>query len=247
MQAQYAEFAGWLYQDLGDFGGAGNWLDRALELSHAVGDDDMTTYILARKSQLAGDARDAAGAVDMADPAAHMARPRSRLAAVTPTYAAYGHALFGESAETLRVLDDADTHLDRVDDDLDAQWASWLNKQYIAVQRARCLEILGDHGQAAEVFQQAIEGIPPAYRRDRGVYLARESLAHAHAGDPALAATVGMRALEIAAETGSGRIVAELAVLDADLAPAASIPEVADFRTALTDVIPQVALRKERA
>lgn len=87
---------------------------------------------------------------------------------------------------------------------------------------------------------------PPGYRRDRGVYLARESLAHAHAGDPALAATVGMRALEIAAETGSGRIVAELAALDADLAPAASIREVADFRAALTDVIPQVALRKER-
>lgn len=55
MQAQYAEFAGWLRQDLADFGQAGRWLDRALEWAHAAGDRDMATYILARKSQLAGE------------------------------------------------------------------------------------------------------------------------------------------------------------------------------------------------
>jgi tetratricopeptide (TPR) repeat protein len=158
MQAQYAEFAGWLHQDLGDFSRAQYWLDRALEWSHAVRDQEMATYILARKSQLAGDMHDGAATVDLAAAAAGMSRPRSRLAAVAPTYAAQGHALLGEASETARVLDSAYEALGSLDDDPDLQWAAWLDTVYVTVHRARCLETLGEHGQAAEVFQRAIRG-----------------------------------------------------------------------------------------
>ena len=237
MQAQYAEFAGWLHQDLGDFTRAGHWLTRALEWSHAAGDQVMVTYILARKSQLAGDMHDGQAAVDMADVAANSARPRSRLAAAAPTYAAHGHALLGENAQTLRVLDDANDKLVDLDDDPASHWGSWLDAAYVTIQRARCLEILGDHSQAADVFRQAIADLRPEYRRDRGVYLAREARA-LYAADPEQAAAAGMSALAIAAETGSGRIVHELARLDADLATWQSAPEVADLRTALNDIIP---------
>ena len=245
IQAQYAEFAGWLHQDLGDFGQARHWLDRALELSHAAGDQEMATYILARKSQLAGDMHDGTGSVDLAVAARNMARPRSRLAAVAPTYAAHGHALLGEESETLRALDDAGAGLSDLDDDPSSRWASWLDPAYIAVQRAHCLEILGKHGQAATIFKQAISGMAPAYRRDRGVYLAREARAHAHAADADLAASSGMQALVIAAETGSGRIVSELARLDIDLAAWRSVPEVEDFRNAFTEIIPTQATSRE--
>lgn len=238
MQAQYAEFAGWLHQDLGDLRRAQYWLDRALEWSHAVGDVEMTTFIMARKSQLAGDALDGTGTVDLAEAAATMARPRTRLAAVAPTYAAQGHALLGEESETARALDGAYEALGNLDDDPASQWAPWLDTSYVTVHRARCLEILGEHGQAAEVFQQAIAELPAPYRRDRGVYLARGALAHAHVGEPAQAATIGSQALAIAAETGSGRIVNELARLDNDLTAWRSVPEVGEFRTALTEIIP---------
>jgi tetratricopeptide (TPR) repeat protein len=238
MQARYAEFAGWLHQDLGNFARAGHWLDRALEWAHAVGDPEMATYILARKSQLAGDMLDGAGTVDLAAAAQNMARPRSKLAAVAPTYAAHGHALLGEDSETLRALDHADDRLGNLEDDPASQWASWLDTAYITVHRAQCLEILGEHGQAADAFQQALRGLHPTYRRDRGVYLAREALAHAHAADPAQAAAAGMHALAIAAETGSGRIVNELARLDTELAAWRAVPDVEDFRTALTEIIP---------
>lgn len=238
MQAQYAEFAGWLHQDLGDFRSAQYWLDRALEWSHSVGDSEMATYIMARKSQLAGDALDGTGTVDLAEAAATMARPRSRLAAVAPTYAAQGHALLGENTETARTLDKAYEALGNLDDDPASQWAPWMDAGYVTVHRARCLETLGEHSQAAEVFQQAIGELPTLYRRDRGVYLAREALAHAHAGDPAQAADAGSQALAIAAETGSGRIVNELAKLDTDLTDWRSVPEVGEFRAALSEVIP---------
>lgn len=238
MQAQYAEFAGWLHQDLGDFARAGHWLNRALEWSHAAGDQVMVTYILARKSQLAGDMHDGATAVDLAGAAANTARPRSRLSAAAATYAAHGYALLGEHGETLRVIDDAHGRLGDLDDDLASHWGSWLDNAYVTVQRAHCLEILGDHGQAATVFQQAIKDLRPEYRRDRGVYLAREARAHAHDADPEQAAAAGMAALALAVETGSGRIVHELARLDTDLAGWHAVPDVRDLRAALTDIIP---------
>lgn len=55
LQAQYGEFASWLHHDAGDFRMAQHWTDRALEWSQTAGDPEMTAYILARKSQLAGD------------------------------------------------------------------------------------------------------------------------------------------------------------------------------------------------
>lgn len=245
VQAQYAEFAGWLHQDLSDFSRARYWLDRSLEWTHAAGDQEMATYILARKSQLAGDMNDGTDSVDLAAAAGNMARPRGRMAALALVYAAYGYALLRDEAGTLRALDGADERLADMDDDPGSQWASWLDAAYIAVQRARCLETLGRHGQAVATFQQAITELPASFRRDRGVYLAREARAHAHAADPAQAAGVGTQAAVIAAETGSGRILTELAKLDTDLRAWRSIPEVQDFRDTLTEMIPaQIASRE---
>ena len=110
------------------------------------------------------------------------------------------------------------------------------------VQRARCLSVLGKHERATAVFQQAIRDLPPAYRRDRGVYLAREALAHAGAHDPEQAAAAGLQALAIAEETGSGRIIYELATLDDGLTRWARVPAVSEFREALTSFIPRETL-----
>ncbi|MEU9647238.1 helix-turn-helix transcriptional regulator, partial [Streptomyces sp. NPDC048188] len=106
LQTQYAEFASWLYQDLGDFDSAEFWLDRAFQWSHTVGDGDLTSYVMARKAQLAGEKRDLVDVVDLAEAAQRMARPRSRLAAVARTYESYGHALRGESTDSERAIDD---------------------------------------------------------------------------------------------------------------------------------------------
>ena len=47
-----------------------------------------------------------------------------------------------------------------------------------------------------------------------------------------------MQALVIAHDTQSGRIIDELARVDTGLAPWATLPDVADFRDALTSMIP---------
>lgn len=229
LQTQYAEFASWLYHDLGDFDSAEFWLDRALQWSHAVGDGDLTSYILARKAQLAGEKRDLVDVVDLAEAAQRVARPRSRLAAVARTYASYGHALRGEPTDSERAIDDVRNALDLVSSDT-SPWGVWLNEQYVEVHRAQGLEVLGKHAQAAEIFTNAIKALPEGYHRDRGVYLARAAVAHAGASAPEEAATVGLQALTVAKDTGSGRIMRELAHLDQSLVPWQRQPEVSAFR-----------------
>jgi tetratricopeptide (TPR) repeat protein len=238
LQAQYAELAGWLHQDARDFGSARFWLDRALEWSQMAADREFSTYVMARKSQLAGDMNEAADAVDLAAAAGRMARKGSRLQATAATYGAHGHALAGQHTACLRVIDGAREMADNADCVPSSPWASWLDDSYIEVQRARCLSALGDHAKAAGIFRQAIRGLPESFRRDRGVYLAREALAHARARDPEQAAEVGMQAVAIANDAQSGRVISELAEVGAGLAPWAKLPAVATFRDALASVIP---------
>ncbi|MFD5514117.1 hypothetical protein ACFWIB_41460 [Streptomyces sp. NPDC127051] len=139
LQTQYGEFLSWLYQDLGNNQQAQFWLDRAFQWSHTVGDVDLTSYVMARKAQLAGDMADLTDVVDLAEAAQRMARPRSRLAAVARTYEAYGHALRGEHTESERAIDHVRNVLDGVASD-PSPWGVWLNASYVEV---RCPEVSG--------------------------------------------------------------------------------------------------------
>jgi hypothetical protein len=89
------------------------------------------------------------------------------------------------------------------------------------------------------MFRRAIDDLPQGFHRDRGVYLAREALAHAGAGDVEQAAQVGKAALSVAIETESGRLINELARLDGQLAEWHRVPDVAEFRDYLTATLPQ--------
>ncbi|TDC18422.1 DNA-binding protein [Streptomyces sp. 8K308] len=244
LQTQFAEFASWLYQDAGDHRAATYWLDRALQWSHTVGDQDLTCYVMARKSQLAGDMRDLVEVVDLAEAAQQMARPGTRLATVGQTYEAYGHALRGEADASERAFDRAREAAEELGTD-PSPWGVWLTASYVEVHRAQGLVVLGQHGRAADAFAVAIEQLPGGYHRDRGVYLARQAVAHAGAGVPEQASAVGLQALTVAEDTGSARIVSELAHLDAALARWKDLTEVSEFRSAFDAVIPHQVNRTD--
>lgn len=167
LQAQFAELASWLHQDTGDFSRAGYWLDRALEWSQAVGDAELTAYVMARKSQVAGEARDLGEVVDLAGAAQGMTRPGSRVAAVGKTYEALGRALRGEADASNRAFDEARTAVEKLTPD-PGPWAAWLNVPYVEIHRAQAVETLGQHAHAADIFATAIEQLPAGYHRDRG-------------------------------------------------------------------------------
>ncbi|WP_157849798.1 MULTISPECIES: hypothetical protein [Streptomyces] len=113
----------------------------------------------------------------------------------------------------------------------------WLDAAYVEAQRARSFLALGNHRDAVAGFERAIRVLPAAYRRDRGVYLARAAVAQLHVDGPETAAASGSAALVIATATGSARIFTELAVLDGKLQRWASVTEVAEFRASLDNVM----------
>jgi hypothetical protein len=107
----------------------------------------------------------------------------------------------------------------------------------VEIHRALGLEALGKHDQAADGFATAIQMMPEGYHRDRGVYMARQAVALAGARVPEQAATIGMHALTVAEDTGSGRITSELARLDKALIPWQRVPEVGEFRAAFDSIL----------
>ncbi|WP_079125055.1 helix-turn-helix domain-containing protein [Streptomyces lushanensis] len=241
VQAEYAEFCGWLHQDAGDHQAARHWSDRALDWAHATGEAELVTYVMVRKAQLAGDMRDPTEAVDLAEAAQHLAPRHSRLQAMGAIYRAHGHALQGDSTACQRAYDTALKLVSDLNDDTPRRRGGWLNATYVQAQHAHSMSVLGHHSVAAEGFAQVIRAIPPTYRRDRGVYLSRASVAHARSGDPRQAAVVGLRALPIAAETGSARILSELSTLDMDLQRWHTVPEVIEFRDAFDGIVAHYA------
>jgi tetratricopeptide (TPR) repeat protein len=240
VQTQYAELCGWLWQDVGDHHAAQHWMNQALSWSHQARDVELTIFILARKSQLAGDMGDGAEALSVGEAAMAMAPSRSKLAAIAATYAAHGHALLGDAVSTERAYDKAHDLLAHSDPDA-SHWGPWLDDPYIAVQRARSLAVLGNHPAAAAGFRTAIAALPSGYRRDHGVYLAREALALAAQQEAERAAALGLQALAIGTETASGRTLNELVRLDARLARWGAVAEVARYRNAIRATIPQRA------
>lgn len=236
VQAEYAEFCSWLYQDSGDFRAAQYWADRAIEWSTVVGAHDLAIYTLARKAQLAGDMRDPRDTVDLAEAAQRIAPPRSRLSAMGAVYGAHGHALRGDERASRNAYDQALEVVMGPDNDGITR-GRWLDVAYVEAQRARSLLALGNHQDAVAGFGRAVRALPDSYRRDRGVYLARAAIAQLHVDGPEVAAASGSAALAIATATGSARIFTELALLDAELQLLASVPEVAEFRESLDSVL----------
>ncbi|WP_369182776.1 helix-turn-helix transcriptional regulator [Streptomyces sp. Y1] len=236
LQAEYAEFCSWLYQDSGDHRAAQYWADRAVDWSGAAADHDLTVYITARKAQLAGDMKDPQEAVDLAESAQRLATPGSRLGALGAVFGAHGHALLGDGLASQRGYDLALELVTRPSD-TEVRRGHWLDVGYVEAQRARSLLVMGQYKAAATGFDRAIRALSASFRRDRGVYLARSAGAQLHAIGPEQAALTAVEALSIGISTGSARIFAELASLDSQLQRWSAVAAVTRFREALDSVL----------
>jgi hypothetical protein len=244
-QAEWAEFTSWLYHDTGDFNSARYWLHRASRLAKVAADAELVSYIQARRSQLASDLGDGTAATYYGQAALRGSPDRIEVAA--STYLAHGAVLCGRDAESaLANLDRVNSILECDDqgetptasDDSGAGseksvLAQWADVAYVAVARGRCMAVMGHYDAADAAYQQGLDQLAGAYRRDRGVYLARQACVQAQAGNPDQAVDTGMDALRLAHETGSGRIRRELDGLRDALAPWRDHPVVSDCRAAL--------------
>jgi hypothetical protein len=216
--AMYAESAAWLHEDSGDTTEARYWTRRSTEWAIEANNRQMISWALFRRSQqvaVGGEAAQVAGlAVAARREGADLPRP---MRAAILQQEAHAYAMDGDEASCHRALDGALDLATAADDpgDASAGHGSFCTAAYLEVQRGVCWLRLGKPARAIPVLGAAVEALPPAYRRDRGVALSYQAAAFAAEHEPSAAADAALQALEIARGSGSGRIL-EMIVQAAD-------------------------------
>ncbi|MGX1778369.1 helix-turn-helix domain-containing protein [Nocardia brasiliensis] len=230
MRVLYAEFTAWLHQNGRSWDRAQHWTDRALTWSHQLGDSYSIAATLIRKAQIANDQGDGAEAVELAEAAERAAPPNTRFAAVAAAFSGHGSALAGDRAASERAFDRA--RLLAEDVNADPRWGFFLDHAYIDVHQAHGRTALGDYRGAIDQFGAAISSMRSGYTRDQAVYVARQALAYARAGEPEPAAQLGIAAMRVGVSTGSERILYNSRALNELLDQASTQDDVLAFRDA---------------
>jgi transcriptional regulator with XRE-family HTH domain len=236
LAARYAESAAWLYEDSADLAAARYWTRRAAEWAMEGGDRLMVSWTLFRRSQQAGATHDAAQMAGLAAAARREggALPGPMRAAILQQEAR-ARALNGDEAACHHRLDAAHSLAAAADDpgDASAGHGSFCTPAYLEMQRGACWLTLGRPAPAITALETAIQSMPPAYRRDRGVALSTQAAAFAACGDPVQAACSGAEALDIARASGSGRLLGMVRAVTASLAGYGETEAVARLRAAV--------------
>ena len=232
--ARGAEFAGWLYRDLGISDLADYWRDRATEWALEAGDHAMPGYVLLKKSQSAWDARDALRMFTLATAVQDgpwQLPDRVRAEAVQQEARALA-MIDGNLSAALGKLDEAQALLASDGggghDVRSAQLAAHYDRTLLALQTAICHHEAGQPDQAVNLYQEVLA---PAVLSPRDHAYFESLMGHALAavGRPDDAARAGLRALPVALAATSLRTVRELHRLRRQVQPWIDRPTVREF------------------
>lgn len=212
--AAYAALLGWLHQDAGDLAASARWRDTTLSLAHRSGDRQLISYALTNKAMLALDQDDGRAVVDYAQAAiapAQVLAPKARVLALQ--HQAQGHAMLGDRATADRLLDQAATLVAHIDDAY--LWGNSCRRtpHHVEVQRATAYGRTRhpqDAADAADLWDQIMDSMPEAARRDNAVFRARQAAALAVVPDPDRAVWAAAEAASALQVTGSARLRREL-------------------------------------
>ncbi|GAB2999423.1 helix-turn-helix domain-containing protein [Saccharothrix stipae] len=212
--ALFAEFCGWLADDLGNFDAGKGWSSRALEWAHSSGNPNIAAYVLMRMSQQAQFLGERARAITLAQASiryeAWVSSPQVR--AAIHQQAAHASALDGNEHAAMTYIDRAEALSEATAPALDPySLASYCTSSYVSVQRAAVYGTLGNHERALAEYDHVMSQWPRSFHRERGLHLARRTAVAARAGLPEAALESGVEALRIAQDTQSHRTVRELA------------------------------------
>ncbi|GIF98551.1 helix-turn-helix domain-containing protein [Catellatospora citrea] len=217
--AQYAEFAGWLYQDLGNTAAAMHWTDQAGQRAQAIGDHQLAAYLLVRRSNIALLDHDAVDVIELAAAARRMPAISPKLAALAAQQEARGWALNTETDRFRRLIDSAADllldHPDGVDDDAPVYLHSY-DVETLDEQSASGYRACGQPETAVAILERRITATPIDQHRDRAHQLAKlaNAVLQTRQPDPERAADIGLSCIDSARSTGSARISKELRTLD---------------------------------
>ena len=238
LAARYAESAAWLHEDAGDLAAARYWTGRAMEWAVEGDDRPMVAWTLFRRSQQAmasGDSAQVGGLVAAAQREARALGQAGKAAMLQQE--AQACALDGDEPGCHRLLDRASALASVAGDGGDASGGhgSFCTTAYVEMQRGVCWIRLGEPSKAIVAIDAALWSLPAVYRRDRAVGLAHKACGLAAVREPTEAANIGLEAVAISRDCGSGRILRMILQLSAELECYSDLEEVSVLRAALAD------------
>ncbi len=214
--ALYAEFYGWLCQEIGDMRGAGEWTERSLQQAQAADDRNLVAYAYVRMAQLAESDRDDDRVIGLSRAALREPGITTQVRALALQASARGHAIAGDEASCLRIWEQIN-ELDLPDTQ---PWSDeyrvgyYYSAQHQTAQHAASLLELGRAREAIAAYEDNRARWGQLCRWEQAVHAARLARAYALAGEVEHAAAVGMQALELGTGTASSLVVTELRKLD---------------------------------
>ncbi|MEV4222401.1 helix-turn-helix transcriptional regulator [Nonomuraea sp. NPDC049725] len=179
--ARFAEYAGWMAQELGDDRAALWWTGQAVDLAAAGQDHEVESYALVRRALVAFYRGDAAQTITLAHRALTSDTTR-RIRGLAGLREAQGHALAGDHYACSRALDRARDLL-AIDDGSKPMLGSANLPDSVAMVTGWCLYDLGRPREAAEVLDVQCGRLRAHAWRNQARYGIRRARAHAANGE----------------------------------------------------------------
>jgi transcriptional regulator with XRE-family HTH domain len=237
LASRYAEYTGWMMQEIGNDQAALWWTQRAVDLAAAGGDGDLAAYGHVRRALITLYRDDATATIELARQAQSSSLP-PRIRGLATQREAQGHALAGDYDACMRSLDRAR--------DLLAQHTAQPNTPIIGTTNLSdpvgmitgwCLHDLGRPQAAAEAIGRQIALVPPQALRTQARYGMRHALAHAVAGEIEHACHLTGPLLGSAVAVTSATIAQDMRALARTLARHPKNPAVRELAPALGSAV----------
>ncbi|MER7457304.1 hypothetical protein [Micromonospora sp. NPDC126480] len=228
VDARWSEFMSWIADNTAPPEGWA-WLDRSHRRAIEADDASLAAYALMRQSQRALDNGDVRAAIVLSRHSLARSSVPARTRALCLTRMAEALAAGGDDeARTAitaarRELPDADTNA--VDED---DFARHCDLRYVAAVDARCRHLLGDPASATAVLEELVADLATIAPIDAGLWHAHLAECYLH-HDPERAVDHGMRALRLADETASYRVIRATQPLAIALRRHSAMPSVLAF------------------
>jgi tetratricopeptide (TPR) repeat protein len=228
---RYAEFAGWLHQDAGFMLPAQSWSDRAHDYAEELGNPQLRSYVLMRKSNLATDSGRAARAISLANAALRdLEQLTPRLRAVALRQQALASALSCDETTCAAALDAAVVDASQVPVNDPTDPFPYCTSSYVLMEAGSCWLQLHRPVKAVECLEAALDGWPETFRRDRGLAMARLARALLANRELDKSCAVALDAVGVARSTASSRTNKQLRLLAQGLAPYRQMPVVSEVQ-----------------
>lgn len=177
LAGQFAEFVGWMMQELGDNREAMWWTGQAVRLAGAGGDESLRPFALIRRADVTLHDDDPRGTLELAERARSDPAATARVRGLAAEREAQAYALLGDVDACFRALDRSAQWLADAARSSGPVLGTTRTPDQTAMARGWCLVDLGRPADAAEVLERGLAGLRPDASRVRARYGLRAVLA----------------------------------------------------------------------